>query len=207
MPVKDLSGQRLALYGGEKTVKLPQGEIFTWPIITPEHEEAVLEVLRAGKMSDINVTKEFEKEYARSLGRKYALAYHNGTAAILGGLYGLGIGVGDQVIVPSITFWASVVQLYTLGASPIFADIDPDTLCLDPADIERRITPKTKAIIVVHYSAMPADLDAILKIADRHNLKVLEDCSHAHGALYKGKEVGTFGDVGAFSLMSGKSSS
>jgi perosamine synthetase len=197
--------KRLALLGGEKSVKSNDAEIFAWPIITDRHEQAVLEVLRAGQMSGIEITKEFERKYAESLGRKYGLAYHNGTAAILGAMYGLGIGVGDEVIAPSITYWASVAQAYTLGATPVFADVDPDTICIDPKDIEHRITPRTKAIVVVHYASMPADMDAIMKIAGKHNLKVLEDASHAHGALYKGKEIGTFGDVAAFSLMTGKS--
>jgi dTDP-4-amino-4,6-dideoxygalactose transaminase len=196
---------KLALLGGEKAVKSQQNDMFRWPVVTDKHEQAVLKVLRAGQMSGFELTKEFEKKYAQSLGRKYALAYHNGTAAILGGMYGLGIGVGHEVIAPSLTYWASVAQAYTLGATPVFTDVDPDTICIDPKDIEHRITPRTKAIVVVHYAGMPADMDAIMKIAARGNLKILEDCSHAHGALYKGKEIGTFGDAAAFSLMSGKS--
>ncbi len=196
---------KLALFGGDKTVISDQADMFTWPIVTARHEQAVLKVLRAGQMSGFEVTKEFEKKYAQMLGRKYGLAYHNGTAAILGAMYGLGIGVGHEVIVPAITYWASAAPVYTLGATVVFADVDPDTICIDPEDIEHRINPRTKAIVVVHYAGMPADMDAIMKIAARHNLKILEDCSHAHGALYKGKEIGIFGDVAAFSLMTGKS--
>ena len=196
---------RLALFGGEKAVRLQQLDMFEWPIVTDRHEEAVLKVLRAGRMSGFEVTRQFEQVYAEALGRKYALAYHNGTAAILGAMYGLGIGVGHEVIAPSLTYWATVAPAYTLGATPVFADVDPDTICIDPDDIEHRITGRTRAIIVVHYAGMPADMDAIMDIAARHNLKVLEDCSHAHGALYKGREIGTFGDAAAFSLMTGKS--
>jgi len=196
---------KLALFGGEKTVRSEHEDVFKWPVVTDRHEQAVLKVLRAGQMSGVEVTKEFEKKYAQVLDRKYGLAYHNGTAAILGAMYGLGIGVGHEVIAPSLTYWASVAQAYTLGATPVFADVDPDTICIDPKDIEHRITPRTKAIVVVHYAGMPADMDAIMEIAAKHNLKILEDCSHAHGALYKGKEIGTFGDVAAFSLMTGKS--
>jgi dTDP-4-amino-4,6-dideoxygalactose transaminase len=195
----------LALLGGKKSVRSEPADIFEWPIITERHEQAVLEVMRARQMSGIEITKEFERKYAQALGRKYGLAYNNGTAAILGAMYGLGIGVGDEVIAPSITYWASVAQAYTLGATAVFADVDSDTICIDPKDIEHRITPRTKAIVVVHYASMPADMDAIMKIAGRHNLKILEDCSHAHGALYKGKEIGTFGEAAAFSLMTGKS--
>jgi dTDP-4-amino-4,6-dideoxygalactose transaminase len=120
-------------------------------------------------------------------------------------MFGIGIRKGDEIICPSITYWASCLPVYSLGGTVVFADIDPETLCIDPNDIERRITPRTKAIIVVHYLGMPAEMDAIMDIARRHNLKVIEDCSHAHGALYKGRMVGTFGDVACFSLMSGKS--
>ena len=199
-----MAHEQLALLGGEMSVKSEASDIFAWPIVTERHEQAVLEVLRAKKMSGIEITKEFEKKYAESLGRKYGLAYNNGTAAILGAMYALGIGPGDEVICPSITYWASVAQAYSLGATPVFADIDPETLCIDPKDIEHRITPRTKAIVVVHYAGMPAEMDAIMKIAAGHNLKILEDASHAHGALYKGRQVGTFGEAAAFSLMTGK---
>ena len=197
--------KKLALLGGDKAVGSEQGDMFTWPIVTARHEQAVLEVIRGGRMSGLEVTKEFEKKYARMLGRKYGLAYHNGTGAILGGLYALGVGAGQEVIAPSLTYWASAAPVYTLGATVVFADVDPETICIAPGDIEHRITPRTKAIVVVHYAGMPADMDAIMEIAARHNLKIIEDCSHAHGALYKGKEVGTFGEAAAFSLMTGKS--
>ncbi len=197
--------KKLALFGGDKAVGSEQGDMFTWPIVTARHEQAVLEVLRGGRMSGLEITKDFEKKYARMLGRKYALAYHNGTAAILGGLYALGIGAGDEVIAPSLTYWASAAPVYTLGATVVFADVDGETICIAPGDIEHRITPRTKAIVVVHYAGMPADMDALIEIAARHKVKILEDCSHAHGALYKGKEVGTFGEAAAFSLMTGKS--
>jgi dTDP-4-amino-4,6-dideoxygalactose transaminase len=195
----------LALLGGRKAVTSDPGDMFTWPIVTERHEQAVLEVLRSGRMSGLDVTAEFEKRYAQMLGRKYALACPNGTAAILDAMYGLAIGPGDEVICPSITYWASIVQAYVLGATPVFADVDPETICIDPKDFERRITPRTKAVVVVHYAGMPADMDVIKTIAARHKVKILEDCSHAHGALYRGRAIGTFGDVAAFSLMTGKS--
>jgi len=195
---------KLALLGGQKAVQSDPGDIFTWPIITKEIEDAVLEVLRAGKMSDIDVTEKFEREFAEWLGVKYALGHNTGTAALHSAMFGIGIGHGDEIICPSITYWASCLQVYSLGGTVVFADIDPETLCVDPKDIEHRITPRTKAIMVVHYLGMPADMDAIMDIAGRHNLKVIEDVSHAHGALYKGRMVGTFGDVAGFSIMSGK---
>ncbi len=199
-----MAQEQLALLGGEKAVKSRASGIFDWPIVTARHEQAVLDVLRARQMSGNEITKEFERRYTSMLGRKHGLAYPNGTSAVLGAMYGLGIGLGDEIICPSITYWASIAQAYNLGATPVFADVDPETICIDPKDIEHRITPRTKAIVVVHYASMPAEMDAIMEIAGKHDLKVLEDCSHAHGALYKGKEIGTFGEAAAFSLMTGK---
>jgi perosamine synthetase len=196
---------KLACLGGAKAVQSDPGDLFDWPIVTPEIEDAVLEVLRAGKMSGTDVTKELEKEYAAWHGVKYALAHNTGTASLQAAMFGLGIGKGDEIICPSITYWASCLPVYALGGTVVFADIDPETMCIDPDDIERHITERTKAIIAVHYAAYPADMDRILKIARRHNIKVIEDPSHAHGARYKGKLVGTMGDAAGFSLMSGKS--
>lgn len=196
---------KLAILGGDKAIKTDPGDIFAWPIVTKEMEDAVLEVLRAGKMSAIDVTKKFEREFADWHGMKYGLGCNNGTAALHGAFFGIGIGEGDEIICPSITYWASCLPVFSLGGTVVFADIDPETLCIDPNEIERRITEKTKAIIVVHYCGRPADMDKIMAIAGKYNLKVIEDVSHAHGAFYKGKMVGTFGVVSAFSLMSGKS--
>lgn len=195
----------LAIFGGERAVKSDQRDIFTWPIITKEDEDAVIDVLRRGAMSGIDITQEFEREFAQWIGTKYALGTNNGTSALHCAMYGCKVGVGDEVICPSVTYWASCLPAFSLGATVVFADIDPHTLCIDPKDIEHRITDRTKAIVVVHYFGYPADMDPIMDIAKRYNIKVIEDVSHAHGALYKGRKVGTIGDVGAMSMMSGKS--
>jgi perosamine synthetase len=196
---------KLAIFGGEKAVRSNQGDIFTWPVITKEDEEAVLEVLRRGGMSGTDVTREFEKEFAAWQGTKYALGYCNGTSALQAAMYGCNVGVGDEILCPSVTYWASAVQVFSLGGTVVFADIDPESLCIDPMDIEKRITDRTKAIVVVHYLGHPADMDPIIDIAKKHNLKVIEDVSHAQGGLYKGRKLGTIGHVGAMSLMAGKS--
>jgi len=195
----------LALLGGPKAVQSDPGDLFKWPIVTQEDEQAVLEVLRRGTMSDIDVTMQFEKEFAAWQGTRFALGYCNGTASLQGALFGCEVGVGDEVICPSLTYWASAVPAMTLGASVVFAEVDPHTLCLDPKDIEHRITGRTKAIMVVHYMGHPADMDSILAVARRHKVKVIEDVSHAQGGLYRGRKLGTFGDVSAMSLMSAKS--
>ncbi|HRX42216.1 MAG TPA: DegT/DnrJ/EryC1/StrS family aminotransferase [Clostridia bacterium] len=195
----------LALFGGPKAITKDPGDLFKWPIITKEDEDAVLDVLRSGSMSGTDVTREFEKEFAAWQGLDLALGFSTGTAAIQSAMFGCKVGVGDEIICPTVTYWASGLQAFTLGATVVFANVDPDTLCIDPNDIEHRIGPRTKAIVVVHYTGHPADMDPIMAIAKKHGIKVIEDVSHAHGGLYKGKMVGTFGDVAAMSLMSGKS--
>jgi len=197
--------EELAIFGGPKAVRSDQRDVFTWPVITKEDEEAVLAVLRRGAMSDMDVTREFEKEFAAWQGRKYALGFSTGTAAIQTAMWACKVGVGDEVIAPSVTYWATCLQALGLGATIVFAEVDADTLCIDPNDIEHRITDRTKAIIPVHYLGHPADMDPIMEIAEKHNIKVIEDVSHAQGGLYKGRMVGSIGHVGAMSLMSGKS--
>ncbi len=196
---------QLALLGGPKIVNCEIGNMFDWPIVNDKMEDAALSVLRNRNMSGTDITKKFEKEFAAWHGMDYGIGFSSGTASLHSAMYGAGVGIGDEIIAPSITYWATCAQALSLGASVVFADIDPNTLCIDPKDIERKITERTKAIMVVHYLAMPADMDAIMAIARKHGIKVIEDVSHAHGALYKGKMVGTFGDAAGFSLMTGKS--
>lgn len=196
---------KLAILGGPKAVTSDPKKAFKWPIITKEDEKAVLDVLRRGGMSGLEVTKEFEKEYAAWQGAKHALACSSGTAALQSAMFGCKVGIGDEIICPSVTYWASCLQCYSLGATVVFADVNPDTLCIDPDDIEKHISPRTKAIVAVHYCGYPADMDPIMAIAGKHNLKVIEDVSHAHGGLYKGRRVGSIGHVAGYSLMSGKS--
>jgi len=195
----------LALFGGPPAVTLPAADLFTWPIITQEDEDAVLDCLRRREMSGTAITMEFEKDFATWMGIKHALGFNNGTASLLAAFFGVGIGAADEIICTPITIFSSALPAYSLGATVVFADIDPVTLCIDPADIERHISPRTKAIVVVHYLGHPADMNGILAVARRHGLKVIEDVSHAQGALYEGRKVGSFGDVACYSLMTAKS--
>jgi perosamine synthetase len=195
----------LALFGGSPTVREEPRNLFLWPIVTEEDEKAILSVLHDRSMSGTEITKQFEKEMAAWLGVEYALGYCNGTAGILSALWACGVGAGDEVICPSMTYWASAAPALSLGAAVNFADIDGKTLCIDPGDIEHRIGPRTKAIIVVHYAAYPCDMDRIVPIARRHGIKIIEDASHAQGSLYKGRPCGTLGDVSVMSLMTAKS--
>ena len=199
------SSSQLAILGGPKTVESFDADLFKWPIVTEEDEKAVIDVLRAGTMSQTNISKQFEGEWGQFIGTKFNLCHPNGTASLLGAFFGVGLGRGDELISPSLTYWATAMPCMALGATPVFADIEKDSICIDPADIERRITKRTKAIVVVHYSGHPCDMDAIMAIAKKHNLKVIEDVSHAHGARYKGKMTGNIGDVACFSMMASKS--
>jgi len=196
----------LALFGGEKAInkQVPE-DLFKWPVITQEDEDAVLEVLRRGAMSGTDVTEKFEKEFAEWNGTKYAIGYSSGTMSLQAAMFAVGLGQGDELICQSKTYWASCIQAMALNATVVFADINPDTLTIEPSDLERCIGPRTKAIMVVHYLSHPADMDGIMAVAKKHGLKVIEDVSHAQGGYYKGKKLGTFGDVAAMSLMSGKS--
>lgn len=197
--------KKLALIGGEPTFKyedMPK-ELFHWPIITKEDEEAVLDVVRTNNFSGVDITMQLEKEFAEWQGRKHAIAYCNGTLSLAAAMFAIGLGVGDEIICPTKTYWASIVQAANFGASAVFCNIN-ENLSMDPDDLERCIGPRTKAIMVVHYMGYPADMDRIMAIAKKYDLKVIEDVSHAHGNMYKGKKVGNFGDVAAMSMMSQK---
>ncbi|MHC4873023.1 MAG: DegT/DnrJ/EryC1/StrS aminotransferase family protein [Planctomycetota bacterium] len=199
------TSSKLAINGGPKAVTKDFGDMFDWPIVTKEDEDAVLNVMRNDNMSGTNITKEFEKEFAAWNGTEYALTACNGTESIKAGMWACGVGAGDEIIGPSMTYWASCAPALMLGAAVNFADIDRESLCIDPKDIEHRIGPKTKLIVCVHYAGYPCDMDPIMEIAKKHNIKVMEDVSHAQGGFYKGRKLGTIGDLGCMSMMSGKS--
>jgi dTDP-4-amino-4,6-dideoxygalactose transaminase len=175
-----------------------------WPIITDEDERAVLDVLRSGDLSINPVVTELEDDYRKWLDVPHAVAHCNGTSAIHGAMHAMGIGPGDEVIVPSATWWASVMPILHCGGVPVFAETDPETLGLDPADIEARLTDRTRAIVVVHLFGMPSRMDAIMDLARRRGLRVLEDASHAHGATHHGRPIGTLGDAAVFSMQANK---
>ena len=196
---------KLAVNGGARALRTDPGDVFDWPIITAEDEGAALEVLRRGAMSRMDVTRQFERELADWFGGGYALCHNTGTAAIHAALWACGVRRGDEVICQSMTYWGSVLQVYSLGGTVVFAEMDPRTLTLDPGDVERRISGRTRAIVAVHYCGYPADMDPIMEIAAKRGIKVIEDASHAHGARYKGRLVGTIGHVAAMSMMTGKS--
>ena len=198
---------KLALLGGRPVMErfdLPE-ELFLWPILGQEDEDAVLDVLRRRRISGNEITQEFEKEFAAWNGRRHAVCAANGTMAIEAAYFAAGLKAGDEVICPTKTYWASCLSAQKLGLGVVFANVDPHTVCLDPKDLERCLSPWTKAILVVHYWAHPCDMDAIAAFAKKHGLKIIEDYSHAQGGHYKGRRIGALGDVAATSLMSQKS--
>ena len=170
-----------------------------------EEIEAVTEVLRSKWLSMGPVTQRFEEEFAKYLGITHAFGVSSGTAALHIAHKVLGINEGDEVIVPSLTFVATANSVLYCGARPVFADITSlDNFNISPDDILEKITNKTKVITIVHYGGYPCDMNAIIEIAEDHNLKVIEDAAHAPGAEYKGKKCGTIGDIGCFSFFANK---
>ncbi len=168
--------------------------------------EAVAETLRSGWITMGQRTLDFEANFARELGEgAQCLAVANGTAALHLAVLALGIGPGDEVIVPALTFIADINVVSMAGATPVLADVTSlEDWSMDPADIERNITPRTKAILIVHYAGYACDMEAIQEICRRHNLPLIEDCAHAPGGAYKGRKLGTFGDVSAWSFFTNK---
>ncbi len=192
-----------AVLGGEPQVTSHDWP--SWPIWKPETDEKrLLEVMRSGVWSRKNVTDEFEKKWAQLMGAKRCLAVVNGTNALNTSLAQLEIGWGDEVLVTPYTFIASVSCILFNGAIPVFVDIDPETFQMDPAKIEEKITPRTRAILPVHIFGLPCDMERIMSIARKHNLLVVEDACQAWLAEINGKKVGTFGNAGCFSFQTTK---
>lgn len=200
---------KLAMLGGAPVVSKAEAaayrQLFAWPIVNEAMRKANDRVLCSGNMSGTDISDEFEAKFAAWNGTKYASSAPNGTASLIAAFYAIGLGPGDELICPSITYWASCLGAIHLGATVVFADVEPDTLTLDPKSFEAHITPRTKAVVPVHIYGQPCDMDPIMAIAKKHGIKVVEDVSHAQGGLYKGRKLGTIGDCGAMSLMSGKS--
>ncbi len=193
-----------ALLGGNPSVTtaLPP-----WPLVDAEAVAEITRVITEETLCPVGAEGtqgDFERAFAALHGRKFALAVNGGTAALMLALHGAGVQPGDEVIGSPFTWGASVSCVLQNLAIPIFADIDRNTFTLDPASIEARITPRTKAIVVVHIFGFPADMTRIMEVAARHNLAVIEDCAQAHGGKHAGRLLGSWGTVGAFSLQASK---
>jgi len=178
----------------------------SWPLFTDEEVNAISKVLLSNKVNywTGNECREFEKEFAVWSNSKYAIALGNGTLALDNALKALDIGVGDEVIVTSRTYISSVSSIVNAGAIPIFADVDLNSQNITPTSIRSMITKKTKAIVCVHLAGWPCEMDEIMDLANEFNLHVIEDCAQAHGAKYKGKPVGSIGNIGCWSFCQDK---
>lgn len=177
-----------------------------WPSYSVEEAEAVADVLRSNRVNywTGDLCRQFETRFAEWTGTAHAVALTNGTVALDVALRALGVGPGDEVVTTSRTFLASASCIVTAGAKPVFADVDPDSQGITAETIAAVLTPRTKAIICVHLAGFPCDMDSIMGLANKHDLKVIEDCAQAHGARYRGRSVGSIGDVGAWSFCQDK---
>ena len=195
--------EQLAIDGGTpvRTEPFP-----SWPIWDHREEEELLKVLHSGHWGEVSgqVTARFIRQFAEFQNAEYGVPVTNGTIALEVALSALGVGVGDEVITTAYTFIATASSAFAVGAKPVFVDIDPETNNIDPSKIEAAITPRTKVIVPVHIGGHPADMDGVMAVAKKHNLKVLEDAAQAWGAQWKGKGVGAIGDLGTFSFQSSK---
>jgi len=202
--VKVPQDAKLAIEGNLPTV--PKNYIRNWPIVDKNDRNAVLRVFDRGIFSGFSApeTTALQNEWSEYLGRKDCLATNSGTSALHMALAALGVGPGDEVITSAFTFLASASCALHNNAIPVFVDIDPRTYNIDHKKIEEKITDRTKAIIPVHIAGLPADMNEIMEIAKKHGLKIIEDACQAHGAKYKSRKIGTFGDIACFSLNSSK---
>ncbi|MBI4874961.1 MAG: DegT/DnrJ/EryC1/StrS family aminotransferase [Acidobacteria bacterium] len=196
---------QLALLGGEKTRSRP---FSPWPQYGETDRERLLEVLESrnwgGYPFPNRWADEFGERFAAHHGARYGCALANGTIAIVAALKAAGIGFGDEVIVPAYTWEGTATAVLDAGAVPVFADIDPDTYCLDAGSASNAITPRTRALLPVHLAMRFAEMDRLVELAAGHDLIVIEDCAHAHGGEYQGRGAGSIGDLGCFSFQSSK---
>jgi len=194
--------QELAVLGGVPVRQDPYPE---WPSYqTDEEAQAVVEALRSDHLCGAHGGSQLpalEAEFSAWCGAAGAVTVNSGSSALQVAMAAVGVGPGDEVIVPSYTYISSATSVLVLGAIPVFADILRSTANLDPESFRERITERTKAVMPVHANGIPADMDAVVSIAREHGIRVVEDCSHAHGALYRGRRVGTVGDAGGFSIQ------
>lgn len=193
-----------AILGGTAAVTADHAQANRWPILTDEDEQAVLRVLRDGNLSFHPEVQALEADYAGLTGRRHALAHNNGTAGLLAAFFALDLQPGDEVLVPSATWWASVLPMLWVGLVPVFCDSEEERLGIDPDDMARKLTERTRAVVVVHLWGMPSKMTRIMELAQQHDLKIIEDASHTHGATWRGRPCGALGDISVFSLQNDK---
>ena len=181
-----------------------QSKMLQWPIFKKSTLETIFIELSKGEDNYYSHANDFENEWKKYIGVKYVLSANSGTAAIHSSMFGLNLKKDSEILVPTYTYWASIIPMRYYSLVPVFCDVDSETGIIDLEDAKKRITNKTKAILVVHLWGMPANMKEIINFARENNLKIIEDASHAHGASWNGKKLGTIGDVGIFSFQSSK---
>jgi dTDP-4-amino-4,6-dideoxygalactose transaminase len=193
----------LAILGGQPLRSRPYP---SWPVWDDSEKEHLLATLESGAWwsGEGDRAQRFADDFAAFQGARHGLPMTNGTHTIEAALRALGVGAGDEVLVPAITFVASATAIMAVGAEPVIVDVDADTLCIDAAAAEAAVTPRTKALIAVHCGGCVADLDALTELCARRSLHLVEDCAHAHGSSWRGRGVGSWGDFGSFSMQGGK---
>jgi len=202
-PTKDSEPKEAPVF--TQTGKASYPEMDQWRQVGEEEAKVAYEMTLRNELSGGTPTvREFEKTWREWVGTRYAISVINGTAALYSAFFGLGVGPGDEVICPTYTWICSFSGALMLGARPVFCESDPESMMLDPDDVRRRITDKTRAIIAVHLWGNVCDMDSLMKVSEETGVPVVEDCSHAHGASYKGRPVGTIGHVGCWSLQGSK---
>lgn len=196
---------KLAINGGDPRRDIKKNPWPAWPVWGKEEEVALIEVLNSGIWSyNGPKEREFNQLFAEFTGTKYAICTVNGTVTMQIALEALSIGLGDEVIIPGLTWQATAATIIDVNATPILVDVCDDNWCIDPIEIEKAITPRTKAIIPVHLYGAFCDMDAVMELAKKHKLYVIEDCAHKHGGEWKGKKAGSIGDIGSFSYQLSK---
>jgi len=199
---------KLAINGGPAEASELMEKIPRWPVFDEEDKEALIETLESRHWCRLYPNSKadlFEKAFAEYHDAKYGIAVSNGTVSLELSLKTVGVGIGDEVLIPAITFIATASAVTEVGAIPVFVDIDPETATMSPEALKNSITERTKAVIVVHYGGYPANFDDILPKIKKNNLFLIEDAAHAHGTEWKGRKIGAIGDMGSFSFQESKS--
>ena len=190
----------LAIFGGEPAINRVSLDLLRWPLLDGVDEAAILDVVRDANFPNEDPIRRFEEDLAAWIGARYVSAEASATNGIAASLFACGVGPGDEVIVPTCTYWATCMPVLTFGATPVFCDVDPMSLNIDPDDIARKVNSRTKAIVVAHLLGQPCNMGAVNDVAKKAGIPVIEDAAHAFGSIYSGQKIGRTADICVFSF-------